>query len=106
PLPAHSKQKENETIQAFFIRRRAANTKRMEKETLTDRQRRTQRTDHAKKGDVPKKACIFYWEEQDGYYIRQPGGRANYAELWREYPGSQRRYDSMSNEWDLCELIE
>ncbi|KAJ7764961.1 hypothetical protein DFH07DRAFT_955790 [Mycena maculata] len=99
-LPAHSKQKENETIQAFFIRRRAANTKRMEKETLTDRQRRTQRTDHA------KKACVFYWEEQDGYYIRQPGGRANYTELWREYPGPQRRYDSMSNEWDLCELFE
>ncbi|KAJ7429726.1 hypothetical protein FB451DRAFT_1069782 [Mycena latifolia] len=106
PLPAHSKQRKNETIQGFFIRRREANMKKIAKESPTDRQRRTQRTDHAKRGEAPSKALIFVWEEQDGHYIRQPGGRGNYNELWREYPGPQRRFDPISNEWDLCELFE
>ncbi|KAJ7099245.1 hypothetical protein B0H15DRAFT_771569 [Mycena belliarum] len=105
PLPAHSKQKQNETIQEFFTRRRERNVKRMASESAVDLQRRTQRADHAKRGEVPSKACVFVWEEQDGHYIRQPGGRGNYAELWREYPRSQRRFDPVSNEWDLCELF-
>ncbi|KAJ6553678.1 hypothetical protein B0H10DRAFT_1968151 [Mycena sp. CBHHK59/15] len=91
PLPAHSKQKKNETIQAFFARRREGNLKRSE---------------HAKKGQVPSKARVFVWEEQDGHYIRQPGGRGNYEDLWSEYNGPQRRFDPISNEWDLCEIFE
>ncbi|KAJ6619571.1 hypothetical protein B0H10DRAFT_1946800 [Mycena sp. CBHHK59/15] len=87
PLPAHSKQKKNETIQAFFARRREGNLKVMAKESFTDRQRRTQRSEHAKKGQVPSKACVFVWEEQDGHYICQPGGRGNYEDLWSEYNG-------------------
>ncbi|KAJ7448371.1 hypothetical protein FB451DRAFT_1187792 [Mycena latifolia] len=106
PLPPHSKQKKDETIQAFFIRRRDANIKKMANENPTDQQRRKQRADHAKLGQVPSKACVFFWEEQDGHYIRQPGGRGSYAQLWREYPAPQRRYDPISNEWDLCELFE
>ncbi|KAJ7493943.1 hypothetical protein FB451DRAFT_1020274 [Mycena latifolia] len=106
PLPPHSKQKTNETIQAFFIRRSDANIKKMANENPTDQQRRKQRADHAKLGQVPSKACVFFWEEQDGHYIRQPGGRGSYAQLWREYPARQRRYDPISNEWDLCELFE
>ncbi|KAJ7469661.1 hypothetical protein FB451DRAFT_1038783, partial [Mycena latifolia] len=95
-----------ETIQAFFIRRSDANIKKMANENPTDQQRRKQRADHAKLGQVPSKACVFFWEEQDGHYIRQPGGRGSYAQLWREYPARQRRYDPISNEWDLCELFE
>ncbi|KAJ7090504.1 hypothetical protein C8R44DRAFT_957522 [Mycena epipterygia] len=105
PLPPHSQQKKNESIQAFFIRRREANQKTMAKENHVDRQRRTQRADHAKRGGVPSKARVFVWEEQDGHYIRQPGGRGAYAQLWDEYPHSQRRFDPISNEWDLCELF-
>ncbi|KAJ7467910.1 hypothetical protein FB451DRAFT_1177575 [Mycena latifolia] len=95
PLPAHSKQRKNETIQGFFIRRREANMKKIAKESPTDRQRRTQRTDHAKRGEAPMGTTSAY-----------PGGRGNYNELWREYPGPQRRFDPISNEWDLCELFE
>ncbi|KAJ7663574.1 hypothetical protein B0H17DRAFT_1143983 [Mycena rosella] len=101
PLPPHSAQKENETVQDFFARRTARNQRKMEKENSVDRQRRTQRATHAEKGGIPSKARVFFWEEQDGHYIRQPGGRGSYADLWREYPRRQRRFDSFSNEWDL-----
>ncbi|KAJ6596609.1 hypothetical protein B0H10DRAFT_1960077 [Mycena sp. CBHHK59/15] len=106
PLPPYSKQRPNETIQAFFRRHRDANTQRIMKESDVDQQRRTQRAKHAEKGLVPSGACVFYWEEQDGHYIRYPGGRGNYAELWEEYPGPERRFDPISNEWDLCRLFQ
>ncbi|KAJ7435332.1 hypothetical protein B0H11DRAFT_1937636 [Mycena galericulata] len=106
PRPPHSEQKENETIHAFFARRREGNMKKMAKETPTDRQRRTQRAENAAKGNVPKKACVFVWEKQDGHYIRQPATRGNFADLWHEFSGPQRRYDPIHNQWDLCELFE
>ncbi|KAJ7489730.1 hypothetical protein B0H11DRAFT_1720097 [Mycena galericulata] len=106
PRPPHSEQKENETIHAFFAQRREGNMKKMAKETPTDRQRRTQRAENAAKGNVPKKACVFVWEKQDGHYIRQPATRGNFADLWHEFSGPQRRYDPIHNQWDLCELFE
>ncbi|KAJ6598693.1 hypothetical protein B0H10DRAFT_1959280 [Mycena sp. CBHHK59/15] len=62
--------------------------------------------DNTKWGGVLSRACVFIWEEQDGHYIFQPGGRGSYSQLWSEYPGPQHRFDPISNEWDLCELFE
>ncbi|KAJ6550117.1 hypothetical protein B0H19DRAFT_1264980 [Mycena capillaripes] len=58
------------------------------------------------KGCGSVKSNRFFWEEQDGHYIRQAGGRGNYEELWSEYPRSQRRIDPIANEWDLCDLFK
>ncbi|KAJ7799005.1 hypothetical protein B0H13DRAFT_2391343 [Mycena leptocephala] len=88
PLPPNSEQKINETIEEFFIRRRARNLKKMVTESSADRQRRTQRAENAKWGVVPSKSFVFVWEKQDGHYIRQPTTRGNFAD------------------WDLCELFE
>jgi hypothetical protein len=104
-LPANSKQKKNETIQAFFIRRKEGNVKRMANETPVDRQRRISRTQNAEKGKVPTKASVFVWEKQDGHYIRQPQIRGEFEDLWTEYAGPERRYDPIHNEWDLCVLF-
>ncbi|KAJ7880099.1 hypothetical protein B0H13DRAFT_2345794 [Mycena leptocephala] len=106
PLPANSEQKKNETIQGFFIRRRARNLKKIANESSTDWQRRTQRAENAKRGVVPSKACVFVWEKQDEHYIRQPATRGNFADLWADYPGPQRRFNPIHNQWDLCELFE
>ncbi|KAJ7081107.1 hypothetical protein C8R43DRAFT_965648 [Mycena crocata] len=106
PLPSHSKQKKNESISSFFIRRKGENEAKMAKESPSDQQRRNSRQAHAATGAVPSKACVFFWEEEDGHYIRRPGGRGTYAQLWQEYPAPQRRFDPISNEWDLCELFE
>ncbi|KAJ7210736.1 hypothetical protein GGX14DRAFT_363064 [Mycena pura] len=104
-LPAHSKQKKGETIQAFFIRRNEGNVKRMAKETPVERQQRISRAENAQKGKVPKKASVFLWEKHDGHYIRQPQIRGEFEDLWSDYPGPQRRYDPIHNEWDLCVLF-
>ncbi|KAJ7089600.1 hypothetical protein C8R44DRAFT_751343 [Mycena epipterygia] len=107
PLPPHSQQRKNETIQAFFIRRKEQNQKTMAAENKVDRQRRESREDNAKKSAVASsKSTVFFWEKQDGHYIRQAGGRGNYVDLWEEYPRPQRRFWPIQNEWDLCELFE
>ncbi|KAJ7106728.1 hypothetical protein C8R44DRAFT_885992 [Mycena epipterygia] len=106
PIPRNSRQKENETIQAFFIRRREQNLKTMATEDHVERQRRTQRAEHAKRGAVPTKAAVFLWENQDGHWIRYLQTRREHEDLWSDYPAPQRRYDPIHNEWDLCPLFE
>ncbi|KAF8121499.1 hypothetical protein K438DRAFT_2005113 [Mycena galopus ATCC 62051] len=106
PLPANSAQRQGETIQAFFTRRKDANRRKIEKENSTERHRRMQRAEHAMRGVVPSKAGVFFWEKQDGHYIRQHANRAEFEDLWFDYPGPQRRFDPIHNEWDLCQLFE
>ncbi|KAJ7909804.1 hypothetical protein B0H13DRAFT_1616230, partial [Mycena leptocephala] len=106
PLPPNSEQKMNETIEEFFIRRRARNLKKMATESSADRQRRTQHAENAKRGVVPSKSFVFVWEKQDGHYICQPTTRGNFTDVWADCPGPQRRFDPIHNQWDLCELFE
>ncbi|KAJ7891982.1 hypothetical protein B0H13DRAFT_1625759, partial [Mycena leptocephala] len=95
-----------ETIKEFFIQRRARNLKKMATESSADRQRCTQRAENVKRGVVPSKSFVFVWEKQDGHYIHQPTTRGNFADVWADYPGPQRRFDPIHNQWDLCELFE
>ncbi|KAJ7429402.1 hypothetical protein B0H11DRAFT_1945071 [Mycena galericulata] len=106
PLPKHSGQKENETIHAFFSRRKAANNKKIAKESSTDKQRHTQRTENAKRAGVSKTAHIFVWETLDGYYVCHQVTRGEVEDYLSEYPPSQRRFDPIHNEWDLCPLFQ
>ncbi|KAJ7438574.1 hypothetical protein B0H11DRAFT_1752689 [Mycena galericulata] len=106
PLPKHSGQKENETIHAFFSRRKAANNKKIAKESSTDKQRRTQRAENAKRAGVSKTAHVFVWETLDGYYVRHQVTRGEVEDYLSEYPPSQRRFDPIHNEWDLCPLFQ
>ncbi|KAJ7751073.1 hypothetical protein B0H16DRAFT_1887617 [Mycena metata] len=107
PRPEHSAQRENESIFEFFARRGESNKRKMETETSEARQRRTQRLEHAKKGGLPAgTSCAFFWEEQGGHYIRKRVNRGEYTDYWAEYPRSQRRFDPIHNEWDLCVLFE
>ncbi|KAJ7232466.1 hypothetical protein B0H12DRAFT_1239609 [Mycena haematopus] len=106
PLPPNSAQKTNETIQAFFARRKESNRRNIGKENSTERQRRTQRAEHTKQGGIPNKAGVFFWENQDGHYIRQRANRREFEDLWDDYPGPHRRFDPFHNEWDLCKLFE
>ncbi|KAJ6590759.1 hypothetical protein B0H10DRAFT_2233565 [Mycena sp. CBHHK59/15] len=106
PLPKNSRQKPSKTIQAFFIRRKESNMKKIANENSADRQRRTSHTDNAKRGAVPGKASVFLWENQNGYWIRHLQTRGEFADFWSEYPGPQRRFDPIHNEWDLCTLFQ
>ncbi|KAJ7720470.1 hypothetical protein DFH07DRAFT_972607 [Mycena maculata] len=106
PLPKHSGQKENETIHAFFSRRKAANEKTIVKENVTEKQRRMQRADNAKRSGLSKKAHVFVWETLDGHYVRQQITRGEAEDYFSDYPPSQRRFDPIHNEWDLCPLFQ
>ncbi len=103
--PPNSKQRENETIQAFFSRRQEANLKKISNESSVDRQRRLQRVDSAKKSGVARKSHVFVWEQKDGHYIREPVNRAEIEDYLSDYPGPERRFDPFHNEWDLCSLF-
>ncbi|KAJ7665144.1 hypothetical protein DFH06DRAFT_985233 [Mycena polygramma] len=105
PLPKDTQQLPNETIEAFFIRRRESNDRRMANENPTQRQRRISLAEHAKSGAVPKKAYVFVWENQNGHWIRHMQIRGEFPDLWSEYPGPERRFDPFRNEWDLCTLF-
>ncbi|KAJ7160833.1 hypothetical protein C8R46DRAFT_1038056 [Mycena filopes] len=63
-------------------------------------------TENAKKGIVGKKGHIFVWKKTDGYYIREPALRCDFDNLFADYPASQRRFDPIHKEWDLCEIFQ
>ncbi|KAJ7925399.1 hypothetical protein B0H13DRAFT_2314613 [Mycena leptocephala] len=90
----------------WAVDNREANLKKIANESSSDRQRRTSRADNAKLGAVPKKASVFLWENQNGYWIRQSQTRGESTDLWSEYPGPERRFDPLHNEWDLCTLFK
>ncbi|KAJ7038526.1 hypothetical protein C8F04DRAFT_1179545 [Mycena alexandri] len=106
-LPRHSQQRTNESIEAFFARRRKGDKTLLAAETPKARQSRKSRTAHAKQGGIlPKKTGVFVWENEGGHYIRHRQDRAIVDEIWRDFTPSQRRYDPFRNEWDLCTLFE
>ncbi|KAJ7753071.1 hypothetical protein DFH07DRAFT_1031098 [Mycena maculata] len=106
PLPKHSGQKENETIHAFFSRRKAVNEKTIAKENVTEKQRRMQCTDNVKRSGLSKKAHIFVWETLDGHYVHQQITRGEAEDYFSDYPPSQCRFDPIHNEWDLYPLFQ
>ncbi|KAK0495390.1 hypothetical protein EDD18DRAFT_1354677 [Armillaria luteobubalina] len=67
-----------------------------------------QRIDNAAKHAVPgrKGARVFYWDEEDGFLIRQAAGQKNYDWHWGQFSAKQCRYNSFRNEWDLCEELD
>ncbi|KAJ6462400.1 hypothetical protein DFH09DRAFT_930757 [Mycena vulgaris] len=99
-----SGQAQDEDISNFFRRRQKRTEERILHETAEDRRRRQQREETAAKGEAPgnKGPRVYVWEEINGTYIRTPGGRRNYADLWDRYGPEQRRYNSYYHEWDLC----
>ncbi|KAK0477247.1 hypothetical protein IW261DRAFT_1338705, partial [Armillaria novae-zelandiae] len=108
PVEKYSGQRAGEDWKSFFARRDAENAKHAEKETENTRQEHQQRIDHAAKQAVPgrKGARVFYWDEEDGFLIRQAGGRKNYDWHWGRFGAKQRQYNSFHNEWDLCEELD
>ncbi|KAJ7765144.1 hypothetical protein B0H14DRAFT_3510234 [Mycena olivaceomarginata] len=105
PLPLNSQQKKGKTIQVFFIRRSKGNRDKMTRRAPPTGSDAHRVQNMHKKGGVPSKATVFLWEKVDGHYIRQPQLRGEFADLWEEYPGPQRRFDPFHNQWDLCELF-
>ncbi|KAK7031254.1 hypothetical protein VNI00_013505 [Paramarasmius palmivorus] len=107
PSPAvfqGTSQKQGEDHHQFFQRRNSARQEYLSRETEQKRQARLQREAHAQK-DLPpgrRGSVVFYWAYDSGFRIRTFAGRSNYDYYWSRYSRTQRRYDSVYDEWDVC----
>ncbi|EEB90094.1 hypothetical protein MPER_11748, partial [Moniliophthora perniciosa FA553] len=111
PLPVvhGSGQGRYENMDTFFQRCETAREKALRVETDSIRQSRLQREKNAESRIAPgrKGAKVFIWDEvEEDVWIRVPAGRDNYSSIWEDYAPTQRRYDSVANEWDLCTLFD
>jgi len=105
PLPAHSRQRANETMEEFFARRQNAVEKAIAAETPARKQARLdlERTvNNPKYTPGRKSGKCFVWEKTDGCYIRYPITRGELNDYWGNYSSNQRHFNSVYNEWDLC----
>jgi hypothetical protein len=104
-LPAGSRQRPDEDWKAYFIRRTAQRTKFFERESNEQRSRREARERKNLSFPTPtrKGAHVFHWEEQgDGVRIRKRIPFRDIYEFWGEYANTQKRYDGITDEWDVC----
>ncbi|KAJ7202613.1 hypothetical protein GGX14DRAFT_653847 [Mycena pura] len=101
PVVRFSGQKAGETIEAFFERRAKTNARSLAGESERKRQSRLAKEKNAQRKSCPSKSKVYVWERKNGHWIRRPAGQEK-EDLWFEHSSSQRRYDSFSDEWDLC----
>ena len=104
-LPTGSRQEPNEDWKTYFIRRTAQQTKIIERESNEQRSRREARELRNLSFPTPtrKGAHVFHWEEQgDGVRIRKRIPFRDIYEFWGEYANTQKRYDGITDEWDVC----
>ncbi|KAJ3897282.1 hypothetical protein F5879DRAFT_814063 [Lentinula edodes] len=94
----------NEDIFSFIQRREAHRLKAIASEAASEKQSRLQREENAKRDRPPgrKGARVYYWDLVEGIRVRTAVGRSNYEDIWERYGPSQRRYDSVADEWEVC----
>ncbi|KAE9398902.1 hypothetical protein BT96DRAFT_714653 [Gymnopus androsaceus JB14] len=104
PLNIGLRQGPHETLTAFLERRERYSLKLIAAETADECQSRLDREANARKGSPPgwTGARVFYWELINGERVRIPQGRNDFQSLWERYSSDQRRYDSVTDEWDIC----
>ncbi|KAJ7202901.1 hypothetical protein GGX14DRAFT_462840 [Mycena pura] len=101
PVERFSGQKAGETIEAFFERRAKANAQSLAAESERKCQSRLAKEKNAQRQSCSSKSKVYVWEKNNGHWIWRPAGQEK-EDLWFEHSSSQRRYDSFSDEWDLC----
>ncbi|KAJ3875415.1 hypothetical protein F5051DRAFT_333890 [Lentinula edodes] len=94
----------NEDLFAFIQRREAHRLKVIASEAASEHQSRLQREENARRDRPPgrKGARVYYWDLVEGIRVRTAVGRSNYEDIWERYGPSQRRYDSVADEWEIC----
>jgi len=103
--PPGSRQRRGETLAEFLPRLAEGKMKRMQSETLPERQARESREVSATEKGYSKSCTVFQWEEARGFYLRAKVNRSEVPAIWNDYPASRRVYNSHINEWDLCPPI-
>jgi hypothetical protein len=106
PVEKYSGQKEGEHWNKFFHRQEMKNEGRESHETPQQKQSRLAKEKSANRHHPPgcKGARVFFWEDDQclGFCVCRATGYDRYQALWSNYNRSQRKYDSFSDEWDIC----
>ncbi|PPQ71051.1 hypothetical protein CVT25_007322 [Psilocybe cyanescens] len=104
PVCPGSSQRDGETMEEFFARRRRNHEAWKAKEDpMKRRAREDAEKAAAKRPYIGKKGPIVYeWDLTDGYRIRTPVSRNAANETFHGYRSHQSIYDSFANCWDCC----
>ena len=100
-----SRQKPGETWKEYFRRVQVIRSDRLQRESTEQKLRCDAREETSKLFRTPtrKGAAVFYWEEHiSGFRIRSRVAHKDVYELWGNYANSQKRYDGLVDEWDVC----
>ena len=91
---------------SFFEQRRKLRPGHLARETLERKIARLQREKAAEKHLPPgghSTATFFRWTDADTpQRVRKQMTRNEAEQMWSLYSDRQRRYDSLTNEWDIC----
>jgi hypothetical protein len=100
----NSRQKPGETWREYLARRRVQTDQIKARESASERSRRLDRERAQAKRQQPgqKGPTVWHWEDKGGYRVRTLMTRAEAGFLWSHYSNAQCKYDSFSNEYDIC----
>ena len=114
PLPEperNSRQKRGELWHEFFTRMDRSRLDIIAKESSQAMQARLAKekaqAGHPLPGQSSRAPTIYEWEEDidTGFLLRKIITRSYARDIWDTYSKSQRRYDSIRHEWDLCTAL-
>ena len=106
-----SGQKRGESWQDFFARMDKRRTEGIAGEGTKAREARLAREkaqqNHPRPGISSRAPSVYLWEEdiETGFLLRKAISRNHVQDIWYNYLNRQRRYDSITNQWDICEAL-
>lgn len=108
PTPGYGQVK-GETWREYFDRRTKIRDHVIANETESEREQRIQveeaRADFAQPGK--KGSPVYRWKRnRNGFWIRTPVTRNQVSNTWQEYTNTQKRFDSILKQWDLCKELD
>ena len=103
-LPTHSRQRRGENIDEYFKRMDSVRATSIAKESSQVRQSRLDREARSLGKQLTNKnsAAVFVWEQEDEFWVRRKLTRHDAERGWNHYR-HEARYDSIHDEWDVCE---
>jgi hypothetical protein len=100
-----SRQKPGETWKEYFRWVQVIQSDQLQCESTEQKLRCGAREETSKLFRTPtrKGAVVFYWEEHvSGFRIRSWVAHKDVYELWGNYANSQKQYNGLVDEWDIC----
>lgn len=104
-LPHGTRQKPGETWMSYRQRMADIRKQRISQESEYQKMRRERREKQSVLFHAPsqKGGLVFYWAlHVSGFRIRNRIPRRDVYEFWGNYANSQKRYESTTDEWDVC----